>query len=350
MPKHGYARGFSLILSIVLILGSALLLPFGSIGSRAMADELPTATTVPASDEAARQTRFREMEIEQLRWRAKRAHLMDLVFANSAAWPRFEDLPPAFSGAVDDDTVSALLHTLGAGEGYIDPELWSKFRKIDLGSDVGLIYTGDALDREGSRTTVWPSYGAILSDGNEEAPWPIRVNRVKQGMDPWFTGVVEGCCADSLEAFYRADLLRADGAEVVRSSKYLEIPDGTADVRLPVILKREADFTLRFSPAVDDSPAVDPDAPNPAIGNVARKLNGIFDAVTLMGFTDEAGKQWVLIQTTLQDDQSAHYNDPGQPPVDVGWIDASSIGLSEPQNRPLISWLRSHGASPKADP
>lgn len=342
MTEYRYSGGLRLILSAGLALAMMMILPLGPVGVHAMAGEATKGTGAPASDEEVRQARSQQMEIEQRQWEAKRAHLIDLIFANSTSWPRFEDLPPAFSGAVSDDTKKTLLRSLGAKEGSIDPTLWAKFRKADLGGDVGVIYTGDALDREGFRTTVWPSYSALSTSDGEDAPWSIKVHRLKPGPEPRFTGVVEGCCADSVEAFYRADLLHADGAEVVRSSKYLEIPDGAADIRFPFILNRKADFTLRFSPAVDDTPAADPDAPNPAIGNVARKFNSIFDAVALMSFRDKAGKQWVLIETTLLDDQGAHYNDPGQPPVDLGWIDTSTIGSSDRRNQPLISWLTSH--------
>jgi hypothetical protein len=88
-----------------------------------------------------------------------------------------------------------------------------------------------------------------------------------------------GCCADPFEAFYRADLIDPDGAEVVRSSSMLELPDGMIDGRFPVALNMGA--TVRYSPEINDVPAPDNAGPAPSIGNVARKFAGIFDVTTL---------------------------------------------------------------------
>lgn len=346
MTEHRYAGGLRSLPSAGLVLTIAMILLLGPVSARAMAGDGAAATSAPAADDAARQARYRQQEMEQHQWEAKRAHLMDLIFANSVSWSRFEDLPPAFSEALDDDTIEGLLDGLGSPERSVDDEFLSNLRKVDLADGVGILYTGQALDREGFRTTLWPSYGTISAKRGEDSSWSVKVIRLKQGTGPRFTGVIEGCCADSAEAFYRADLQHPDGAEVVRSSKYLVIPDGTTDIRFPVVLNWNADLTLRFSPAVDDTPAQDPDAPVPAIGNVARKVNSIFDAVALMSFMDPAGKQWVLIQTTLLDDGNAHYNDPSQLPVDLGWVDASTIGPSEPRNLPLVSWLADHERRP----
>lgn len=202
-----------------------------------------------------------------------------------------------------------------------------------LGSKGGLIYSGPAPDREGEISAVWPTYPS----GKPQMLPVMQIVRIRLGAEPRFIGRDHGCCGDTLEAFHRGDLNDQDGIETVRSSTFLKIPDGAIDGRFPLYLG--AGCTVRFSPAIDDTPRPDNDAPVPAVGNVARKFTAVFDAVGLMTWFDKAGKAWVLIRTGVMDDAMATYSDHGGPLVDVDWIDTSQI--SKDDNPAFWTWLTS---------
>lgn len=300
----------------------------------AVAQSVDNPTKV-SQDSATKQQRVRAAatDVSANDWWKKRAHLLDLIFPKSAKWTRFDALPTAPFVA---GRVPKLLREMGFAPPS-DPQFYAGladgFRLVAIQNGSALVYSGPAPDAEGDRTVVWPDYpsGTPWPHPGQGA-WAVRIMRVQSGSNPRVVAISEGCCADPEEAFYRSDLIDPDGAEIVPSSKMLEIPDRTTDLRLPVNLPLGC--ILRFSPMIDDNPLADQTAVRPRIGNIARKYAGIFDAVALMAHRDAGGRWWILIRTTVEDDAASTYSDPLQSPVELGWIDATPVMLS-PNNKEL---------------
>jgi hypothetical protein len=275
----------------------------GSVLAESAAPEVPKAAVAPEK---------------------KHSTLGDLLFPNSASWTLFEDLPMAFTGDEAKADVQRLLDTMNVKTESTAEDLISYFRKVDMGGSVAVVYSGPSVKSDGYVSLVWPNY----SPGSAVPDEPIggwgEIMRVKQGPNPRVTVVRKGCCADTFEAFYREDLLNPDGAEIIRASGNLQYPDEAIDFHARISDLYE--FTTRFSPAVNDTPSPDDSSPGPAIGNIARKYRGsVFDAVALSCLVDAAGKPWLLIKMTSLDDLYSVYFDPGQPPMDLGWVDASVV-------------------------
>jgi hypothetical protein len=333
-------RGLSRLPAAWLACGVAVMLPAVSIAASAASAQDPCDAVYGPPPWTAAQQRARTADFEACARgaRQKRVHLLDLVFPKSAGWIRFDALPRAIPDGAD---VAALLRRIGFNTPQQPSDyanLAPDFRLVDVGGKSILLYSGPATDGEGDRTVVWQDYPTAPAPRSGDSPRVIEVIRVKQGNEPRMTGIARGCCADPAEAFYRMDLLEPDGAEIVRSSTMLEIPDGTMDLRMPVALS--GGCTMRFAPTINDLAGFQGMA-GPQLGNIARKYAGIFDAIALMGFTDKAGRVWILIKTTSLDDSASTYSDPGQASVEIGWIDATMI-LNDPANASLQLRLLGH--------
>ena len=272
--------------------------------------------------------------------------LDDLIFSNSRSWTKFSDLPEAFPGEAGRPVMLRFIHGMAPWanqDNNLDLQMLGKyFRIVGVGHKSALIYSGPRLNAEGYQTRLWLSFSEDVADAGLELPWGATVSRIKQGTDPRYTSIMTGCCADTFLAYYRADLLHPDGAEIVRSSTMLTYPDGAIDARFRIA--NISQFTLRFSPEVNDAPSPDLNAPIPAIGNVARKFQAsVFDGVVISYFKSPDGKRWLLVKLTSLDDREPTYADPGQPPVDLGWIDVSATRIPDyPENAPLLSYIKLH--------
>ena len=285
---------------------------------------------MPSSDKEF----FARIELEQKEFEKQRLHLMDLLFPKSALWSRYEDLPPATFDATARKYIESKTASL---DFHPTEESGFKFYRTNdprpgAAAKQGLLYSGGVSNGEGKYTFVWPDYP---KGSPKILNWVLTLMRVKQGSSPAFVGWATGCCADQFEAFYRADLVDPDGAEIVRSSKVLELPEDMIDGRFFFMLNLGA--TVRYSPKIDDAVAPDPEDPVPEIGNIERKFNGIFDVASLAAYVDKDAHIWILIQTSPTDDASASYTDQ-QGPTDIGWIDADSIHPA-PGNAPILAWI-----------
>ena len=101
---------------------------------------------------------------EEKRFWEQRVHLMDVLFPKSRGWTRFDQLPQALLDETPDRQRSVLiamgLNLNGAGElgGWRREakDFVGGLRRLDRKD--GLIYSGQAPDREGEFSAVWPTY------------------------------------------------------------------------------------------------------------------------------------------------------------------------------------------------
>lgn len=338
--------------SMVLVVASSLIsVAYADDGNKNASTHVAEASEAFHAANSLKPPDLQAIADQQRRWDEQRAHLLDLIFPHSSSWTRVQDLPVAFHEPSGEADFSRFMRAMapsgrpGEASRYLE-----FFRKFDLGSSSGIIYVGDAVDAEGFQTFVWPHFsaGGPLPE-MQVLPWQINVIRVKQADDPKFTGIEEGCCGGPFEAFFQGDLLNPQGTEIVLSSRFLEYPEGTIEVRFPIY--KVTGFTIRLSPEIDDKPSLDTEDPIPAIGNVARKICcNVENGTVLSAFIDKVGKHWLLmtlkstdhLPSTDDNDLSSTY-DYARPPVDIGWVDAGSLKIAAlPKNQPLLKWLQSH--------
>jgi hypothetical protein len=259
--------------------------------------------------------------------------IADLLFPETAHWPRFEDLP-ATDPKLPNPAVGELFQLQdshrfhdpafnGSGEcGFpmrvsSDPKSMSLIRRLEIPENPALIYSGSAHCREGDVTVAWrkldDAYGLVAFD------FPFLVLRTNVERDLRFSVLNAGCCADPMDHYLLIAMTRGHPKRLqdVASAKWLAIPNGATEDRHPRRFDQET--VLRLSPEVDD--AYDESESRflnvAAFGNIARKYLAGIEVTQLLSYRDAEGSEWALILVPTKYDARSFYT---ALPVNLGWI------------------------------
>lgn len=237
---------------------------------------------------------------------ARHNRIMDLLFPEAADWVPLSRLPTPEIGSFGDMMGERLWAATGQsfGDGdcstplrlFTQAKVESLFHLADLGDGAGsaLIYSAQAYCREGSLTLVWRNFDTYSRGRIEAREYRPKLLRIRQGAEPKYAGVEEGCCADPFSVYSLGSLTGRVYEQQVRVISDLVLPESATVKRGERAFKREVAF--RIAPEAVDT--YDEDASRyhgaATFGTIMRRYRAGVTARQVMDYRDPAGKRWGL--------------------------------------------------------